>query len=106
MEDGAHVGGMTHREVLPWTRWVGLLELKSSGMERDAHMAEIMDFEPSEMDRPTHPLPIHGVVTYVGVLAPKPEEAATGTISKLEGSRIHGDGHQGVRDGAKHMPDK
>lgn len=75
-------------------------------MERDAHMAEIVDFEPSEMDRPTHPLPIHGVVTYVGVLAPKPEEAATGTISKLEGSRIHGDGHQGVRDGTKHMPDR
>ena len=82
--------------MAPWAGCVGLIEPKPLGMECDAHTTEVMDVEPSDMERLVHTLLIHEAVTYVGILAPEPEEAAVDMISKLEGSRIRGDGHQGV----------
>lgn len=66
-------------------------------MEGDAHTTKVMDVEPSDMERLAHPLLIHEAVTYVSILALEPEEVVVDMISKLEGSRIHGDCHQGVQ---------
>lgn len=90
-------------EMRPKAIAVGLLQPNPSAVERDASAIQVMDAEPSKLDRAANPGPVQLAMSAMSISATRPKEATDHLIDTCQGF-IEGNGDQDVSgDGALHM---